>query len=68
MGVGSASISWMSRKQKTVVLSTDEARSMFHQVSGTGRRGCWETHKGDVWENPEILGKFRGDGETSRYV
>jgi len=26
MGVGYASISWMSRKQKSVVLSTDETR------------------------------------------
>jgi hypothetical protein len=35
---------------------------MFHQVSGTGVRGSGETHKGDVWEHPQILGKFRGDG------
>jgi hypothetical protein len=38
---------------------------MFHQDSGTGVRGSGETHRGDVWEHPQILGKFMGVGGTS---
>jgi hypothetical protein len=34
---------------------------MFHHVSKTGERRSREMHKGDVWEHPQILGKFRGD-------
>jgi len=33
---------------------------MFHQVSNMGELGSGEIHTGDIWENPQILGKFRG--------
>jgi hypothetical protein len=39
---------------------------MFHQDSATGVHRSSETHKGDMWEHPLILGKFMGDGGMSR--
>jgi hypothetical protein len=36
-------------------------KPMFHQVSKTGERRNREVHMGDVWQHPQILGKFKGD-------
>jgi hypothetical protein len=42
--------------------------TMFHQDSGTGGRGCGETHKGDVWKYPQILGIFGKWGTGGRHI
>jgi hypothetical protein len=42
-----------------------ELLAMFHQDSKIGVCGSGETHRGDVWEHPQILGKFMGDMGTS---
>jgi hypothetical protein len=41
---------------------------MFHQDSGTGGRGCGETHKGDVWKYPQILGILGKWGTGGRHI
>ena len=38
---------------------------MFHRVSRARERGSKETHKGDVWNPPQILGKFWENGGMS---
>jgi hypothetical protein len=43
-------------------------KTMFHQDSGTGGRGCKEMHKGDVWKYPQILGIFGKWGTGERHI
>jgi hypothetical protein len=41
---------------------------MFHQVSDMGVLGSGETHMGDVWKHPQILGILGNWGTGGSHI